>query len=212
MPIPLLYVVSISLALLYLAGMPRGSNWSRAMVKAGSVLLLAAIAFARSGPIMLVVALLLGAIGDAFLVYPGKKAFLSGLVAFLAAHLAYAGLFWPAEGLAALDMQAHPLRLVMSLFLAAITVLFLRLIWQGAASLQKPVLIYGCAILAMTISALASGSLAIVAGALLFFASDAVLALNRFNRVDDAFLQKIAGLFVWASYFSAQLIFTLAVP
>jgi len=124
--------------------------------------------------------------GDVFLMLPGERFFLPGLVSFLLAHLCYvAGLNpawppWPA--------------LVFLVVVAAIALLLFRAIAaglrrQGQTALLVPVALYSLVLGLMLFSAWATlfrpewtllrRGLVIV-GASLFFASDAMLAWERF--------------------------------
>lgn len=199
---------SAFLALLYLAGWPPRQRLAlRMAVKAGSVLLLALVAVLNGGPWLLALALAFGALGDAFLVWEGKIAFLGGLASFLAAHLLYALLFWSA-GSSAAAMTGAWLSLAL-LALAAASGALLRLIWAGANGLRGPVLLYAAAILAMNLAALGTGRPAVMSGSLLFFASDAVLALEKFRLSPDAPVRRVTAPFVWSSYYLAQLLILL---
>ncbi len=123
----------------------------------------------------------LSIVGDVALLSPSDGAFIVGLAAFLLAHLAYVVGFAGAAGWA-------PWLPVVVLAVGAATVVLLRAIWPKTAGMHAPVVAYGLAITAMvtaTFGSLAGGlPLGWLAslGALLFYASDASLALNRFRR------------------------------
>lgn len=76
--------------------------------------------------------------------------------------------------------------------------------------MRLPVLFYCVAILAMGISSLSELGATVVLGAVLFMASDAILAAGRFLvPADDprhAWMQPL----VWALYYAAQLLLTLS--
>lgn len=134
--------------------------------------------------------------GDVFLMLPGDGFFLPGLVSFLLAHLCY---------IAGLNSTLPPLP---SLFLMAPIaavglVLVLRIVWAlraaGQTRLLIPVVVYGLVISVMLFSAWATiwradwngtRRVLVIGGATLFFASDAMLAwnkfVNRFARADLA--------------------------
>ncbi|HEY5089021.1 MAG TPA: lysoplasmalogenase [Polyangia bacterium] len=120
--------------------------------------------------------------GDVALIWSGQRAFLIGLAAFLLAHLAYAMAF------AGVGIWSPHVALV-GVVTLAVTALVLRAIWPGAAGMHAPTVAYGAVISAMVIAASATvggGSFApgplAFGGAVLFYASDASLALNRFRR------------------------------
>jgi uncharacterized membrane protein YhhN len=123
----------------------------------------------------------LSIVGDVALLWPTNGAFVVGLAAFLLAHVAYVVGFAGAAG------WALWLPVVVA-GVGATTVSILRAIWPKTAGMHAPVVAYGLAITAMVTAAFGSlagglplGWLASL-GALLFYASDASLALNRFRR------------------------------
>jgi uncharacterized membrane protein YhhN len=125
--------------------------------------------------------IVLSVIGDVALLDSGQRAFIAGLAAFLLAHLAYV------IGFAGVAAWAPWLALVVVVN-GAVTVMVLRAIWPGTVRMHAPVIAYGLAITAMVAAAfgalaggLPQGALAAV-GAVLFYASDSSLALNRFRR------------------------------
>lgn len=69
-------------------------SWRGSATKTLSVLGIAAAGLALGAPILAVVGVLLGALGDFALSRPGDRAFLLGMAAFALGHLAYAGMFW----------------------------------------------------------------------------------------------------------------------
>ncbi|RUW86495.1 lysoplasmalogenase, partial [Mesorhizobium sp. M8A.F.Ca.ET.023.01.1.1] len=75
----------------FTSGMP--PTLARSAAKTLSVAMLAALAAMQGGPLLLVAALALSAIGDAFLSRDGERAFLGGLASFLVAHIVYVALF-----------------------------------------------------------------------------------------------------------------------
>ena len=147
-----------------------------------TILLLAVVgmpgtAFAR----WVAIGIALSVIGDAALLWPGNRAFIAGLAAFLLAHVSYVVAF-----VGAAVWSAHVA--VVALVMLPVTVALLRAIWAGAAGMHAPVVLYGLVISAMVVSASATlgGPLglapAAALGAPLFYVSDASLAINRFKR------------------------------
>jgi uncharacterized membrane protein YhhN len=138
--------------------------------------LAALLVYACTGPApsaWLLAALSLSLLGDVALMLPGDR-FVAGLGAFLLAHVAYVVAF-----------EATPA--ARGAWLAVVLVLASPLAWRilrrvGDRSLRLAVGVYMTVISLMVASALASGSLLAAAGALLFFASDASIAWNRFVR------------------------------
>jgi uncharacterized membrane protein YhhN len=126
-----------------------------------------------------VAALVLSLAGDIFLVLPRDR-FVPGLASFLLAQLAFA-----------VGFDLHPGSLgefVIGAAIAAavavpLVIRFVRALRRsGRDDLVAPVLAYVIAIGVMVTSAIASGNAWAVAGALLFLASDALIAETRFVR------------------------------
>ena len=138
--------------------------------------LAALLIYAATGPAAspwLLAALVLSLCGDVALMLPADF-FVVGLAAFLLAHVAYiidfeATLTARAVWLAVLLVLASPL-----------TLRILRCV--GNPSFRVPVGVYMVVISLMVASAAASGSALAIAGAVLFFSSDGVIAWNRFVR------------------------------
>lgn len=130
--------------------------------------------YAAQGPAAswyLLAALTLSLLGDVYLMLPGDL-FVAGLVAFLLAHLAYIADFH-------VTLPARALWFVV-VALAA-TPLALRIVRAIAAPpLRLAVAVYMAVIALMVASAIASWELTALAGALLFMASDAMIAIDRF--------------------------------
>jgi len=124
------------------------------------------------------VALALGLLSDVFLMLP-RDLFLAGLVAALLEHLAYIG------GFRARDLHVGWLIAGALIALASAAVFLppiVRAVGKARAALVNPVLAYVTVFVVMVASAAGTGSPIALAGALLFFYSDAILAWNRFVR------------------------------
>lgn len=125
---------------------------------------------------LFVAALVLSLAGDVFLMLPGDL-FVPGLAAFLLAHLAYLTGFvteGPTLGAAAVSV------LVVTALSLPIGALVLRSLRTSSPRLVFPVAAYMFVISAMVAAALATGDIRAIVGALLFYVSDALIALNRF--------------------------------
>jgi uncharacterized membrane protein YhhN len=125
-----------------------------------------------------VAALVLGLASDVFLMLP-RDMFLAGLVAALIEHVAYIAGFRARE--------LEPGWLIVALVIALVSVaVFLPPIYRALRashpSLVWPVFAYVAVFVVMVASAGGTGSLVAIAGALLFFYSDAILAWNRFVK------------------------------
>ena len=180
----------------------------RSAVKMLAVALLAALAAIQGGPLLLVAALALSALGDAFLSRDGDKAFLGGLASFLAAHLAYIALF--CLGGAGLEMLWQPWRAVIAVAMAVFAVSMLVMLWRRVATdLRLPVAAYVAAILGMGVSALTLDNVWIIVGAVLFMASDGLLAAEKFIVAAISPHREWMRYAVWALYYAAQLSITL---
>lgn len=203
-------ILSLLLAVLYGFAVSRPVSLRRTVVKTGSVALLALLAVIEGGPALLVAALVLSAIGDACLAHEGERPFLAGLASFLAGHIAYIALFWTTGGGIA-EIVSQPSRIVIAVALVAAVGLILSRLWPAIEpNMRPPVALYCAAILAMGISSLAGLGPTVVAGALLFMASDALLAAGRFLVAPRDARQDWIRPLVWALYYAAQLLLTLS--
>jgi uncharacterized membrane protein YhhN len=119
--------------------------------------------------------------GDIALLGNSNRVFMVGLAAFLLAHVAYTIAFLGVAVWSPFVPAAAVVMLVASLAL-------LRATWTGAAGLHGPTIAYAVVISVMVVSAAATigGPLvlapAAAIGSILFYVSDASLALNRFRK------------------------------
>lgn len=130
-----------------------------------------------------VVALACSLAGDVFLMFPdsGGSLFMAGLGAFLLAHLAYIA------GFVALGLSTA--RLLGGVELAAVGAVvvggpIVRAVDRSEQQsfLRGPVIVYMAAISVMVACAVGTGRWLAAVGALLFYASDAMIAWNRFVK------------------------------
>jgi len=202
-------ILSAVAAVLYLAMVRRPSSFRRTAVKTASIALLGMLVLIEGGPLLLAAALFLSALGDLFLAEEGERAFLAGLGAFLAAHIVYVALFGMAGG-GAEALAAEPWRLILAGLIGAFAVgLFLRLKPALPDGMVVPVAVYVVAIMAMGLAAMTLPSVAVIAGAVLFIASDALLAAGRFLLAPASPRQAIVAPLVWILYTAAQVSITL---
>ncbi|HEU4480589.1 MAG TPA: lysoplasmalogenase, partial [Actinomycetota bacterium] len=125
-----------------------------------------------------VAALALSLVGDVFLMLP-RDAFVAGLASFLLAHLAYiVGFHF--EGGSGVAVAGAALVLLVPIALLGRVIL--GAVRERSPSLLGPVTAYMAVIGFMVAKALADGDPVAASGALLFFASDALIAWNRFVR------------------------------
>lgn len=182
---------------------PRGAY----LFKPLTTLLLIALAFVLGEQVpfdvraWLIAGLVLSLAGDVFLMLPRESLFIFGLGSFLLAHLCYIVMF--------VLLPHH--RSVSALFIFIVYAAWLLgKLWPNLGELKIPVLIYSFVLMLMGVSALwhvnaqtrlpnlMQASLTLV-GALLFIASDSLLALNRFRKPFAS-----AQAWVLATYFLAQ--------
>jgi uncharacterized membrane protein YhhN len=181
-----------------------GAAWSWSSTRRTVAKLVASAAFCVVGVLAMdssvyarwiVAGLVLGAIGDGCLLRDGGW-FLAGLVVFLLGHLAYVA------GIA--TVAPPPSRWLDSIapFVpVGIGALTLVRLWPRLGGLRVPVAAYVAVIVAMVVGALATGRPVLIAGALLFFASDLSVAQDRF--VHRALVNKLWGL---PAYYAGQLL------
>ncbi|MBZ9796441.1 lysoplasmalogenase [Mesorhizobium sp. ES1-4] len=202
----LIFSVVAAVIYAFTAGMP--PTLARSAAKTLAVTMLAVLAGMQGGPPLLVAALALSAIGDAFLSRDGEKAFLGGLASFLVAHIVYVALFLRGGG--GLDvLAAESWRGAIALAMAVFAIAMLAALWRRVGSgLRVPIAVYVAAILAMGISALTTGSPLVVGGAVLFMASDGLLATEKFLVAAISPHRAWMRLAVWVLYYAAQLAIT----
>ena len=209
--IPVLMTAAAALALWFwlmparasASGLSGQGGWLRSFVKTLSVALLAVVALLSGGTGWLVAALSLGALGDFFLSRPSERAFKAGVFAFLAGHLAYLAVFWPQlQGLAfGPQIVAHGA-------LVVICILMLRALWQPAQGMRLPITLYVAVSCALGLAAAAlpwphGGQVA----AVMFIASDMLLAAGLFGLIGDDGWRRRADRAVWPLYWGAQALF-----
>jgi uncharacterized membrane protein YhhN len=173
------------------------------------VALLAVLALLEHGPWLLVIALVLSALGDAFLSRNGDQWFLAGLASFLAAHAVYISLF-AASGGGTEPVLSDGLRAMIAIVMALFALAMVALLWPRVPpKVRLPILAYAAAIFVMGLSALTMNSGMIIAGAILFMISDGLLSTERFlvSAVSrhGAWMRPA----VWITYYGAQLLITL---
>lgn len=197
-----LFLVAAVLALWQLVAFATAPpSWPKSAVKTGAVAALAALGASLGAPGLAVAGLALGALGDFFLSRPGDRAFVAGMAAFAAGHLAYAALCYeigvgvlptlPALALTALGFGA-------AVYIAP----------RAGAALCWPVRGYIGVILAMALAALGVRAPLVTLGALLFAGSDFLLALQLFV-LPEGRVRRGVGSAVWALYWPAQVLILL---
>jgi len=206
-----LFWIAAACALAYLAMTARPASLMRSAVKTASVALLALMVLVSGGPVLLVLALALCALGDWLLSRETEATFMAGVGAFAAGHLAYVALFLthPASDTGQLAAQ-WPL----VAGLAALGLVMASLLAPRAGDLKGPVLAYVPIILGMGLAALTlpqAGVLAwVLPAAAAFIASDMILATEKFLLPPGHPALRLTPYLVWPLYWGAQMGFALA--
>jgi len=202
-------IFSLVAAVIYAFTLGMPPSLARSAAKALAVAMLAVLSALQGGPLLLVAALALSAVGDAFLSRDGEKAFLGGLASFLVSHIVYIALFLRSGGGLGL-LGAEPWRGAIALALAVFAIVMLAALWRRVGpGLRVPIAIYVVAILAMGMAALTTNSAWVIGGAVLFMASDGLLATEKFLVAAISPHRAWMRLAVWVLYYAAQLAITL---
>ncbi|HTV67204.1 MAG TPA: lysoplasmalogenase [Rhizobiaceae bacterium] len=202
-------LISVAAAVLYALVLNTRPTWVRTIVKTIPVTLLAVLTVLENGPLLLFAALALSAAGDAFLSRENERTFLYGLGSFLLAHLAYIALFYLNGGgyeLLLTELWRSGAAIVLALFALAMLVLLLRVV---SPDLRLPIFVYILAIAAMGVVAFTTSNVWIISGALLFIASDAFLATEKFLMPAISRQRDWMRFAVWGLYVAAQVAITL---
>jgi uncharacterized membrane protein YhhN len=204
-----LSLLAAASALLAIRAEYRGPRRHVYLLKPLTVVLITLIALQTKFPTpgvyrgLIVAGLIFSLAGDLFLMLPRDR-FVRGLVSFLVAHVCYVAAFtW--------DGARRPSWWAAAALLAYGS-LMLGLLWRRLGGLKVPVSVYVAVILLMVwqasnrwLGAGPEGSAAAAAGALLFAASDSLLAWNRFAGGFRA-----AQALVLGTYFTAQWLIALS--
>lgn len=198
----------IFIGLIHLATLAVDSTLLHWIFKLTPMLLIIALAVtlppsgrsAHTYKLLIVIGLIFGIAGDAFLLVPGSDWFRFGLASFLIGHLFYIAALLP-------RMRYSHLGLLAGLPIAAYLVFMIIRLHDSimADSSQRglwiPVLIYVLVIGAMCWVAILSRNGHAAIGSLLFVASDSILAWNKF--IGEV---TMSGILIMATYFTAQLL------
>lgn len=179
----------LAAAILNLYGRLMGVEIMASTVKPALMPLLALTALAAAGSTqrkevrLLVLALLLGCVGDTFLIFDGFLMFVAGMVAFLSGHVCYMCLFGGKSWKGFTAKTWIPAILVMA---ALVAVLIVTIGVKGA--LLVPMCVYGFALMMLIFSGLAgvirfrkASWWIILCGTVLFTFSDSLIALGTFG-------------------------------
>ncbi|ATY60373.1 YhhN family protein [Cordyceps militaris] len=196
---------SVASSVLYLAHVRAAPSRARMVYKTLSTALLACFGGLRAGRgSLLVPALALGSLGDAFLAWPGEANFLCGLGSFLVAHLFYVALF-AGVGAGRSQLAAETWRqavaggmMLLAPGMAAV------LMPRVAGALRAPILVYTATILTMVLAVLTVRNEMIVLGGVLFALSDSILATEEFVVARESGHRPWMQHAVWILYYSGQ--------
>jgi uncharacterized membrane protein YhhN len=193
-----LFVVAIAAAMIYaIFYLAPETSWPRSIIKTVPLTCAAAMAVLLDAPPLLIGGLALSAVGDFALSRDGERWFIAGLVAFLAAHVAYIALFL---GFADLDGWSVG-SWIGAIALIAFGAVYLGLIWRRLGDMRFPVAAYVTVIVGMGVAAIALGGPFVILGSVLFIVSDSLLALEMFVLKDRRGWIAYA---VWETYIAAQ--------
>jgi uncharacterized membrane protein YhhN len=152
---------------------------------------------------LIIAGLIFSLVGDIFLMLPQDR-FIPGLVSFLCAHVFYIAAFMTESGRAISFWTLIPFLIY--------GCLMLRLLWPHLGKMRLPVVIYMLVILLMGWTAAGrrllteqEGSVLAFMGAILFIASDSLLAVDKFKG-----RFRSAHLLILTTYFTAQWLIALS--
>ena len=166
--------------------------------------------------LLILLGLVFSLAGDVLLIPPDQpKAFLGGLVAFLLAHLLYIAAFVHLQTsfLKSTSLAGEIVAALALVLLAAAVYSYLR---PGLGRMRLPVIAYMVVISVMVHRALAilwvhpgpmTQATLIAAGAILFYLSDAILAVNKFRFGGELRHYKLLNL---STYYAGQLLLALS--
>lgn len=208
-----LFLLAAACALAYLPLTVRPVSPMRSILKTLSVAWLALAVAIGQGPVMLCVALGLCALGDGLLSRNGDRAFMAGIGAFAAGHLAYIALFLthPLSVISRLGHTPQIWAVAGFLLLGGVAAFVLA---PRAGGLRLPVLGYIPIILGMGVASMALPGLGaliwVFPAALAFVASDLVLAGEKFLLSDGHAAHRVTPYAIWPLYWGAQAGFFVA--
>jgi uncharacterized membrane protein YhhN len=190
----------------YLWALHRQNRLLRYILKPGTMFFIIAIAALHWHPAdpiagWMLLGLIFSVVGDIFLLIPHR--FIQGLIAFFTAHSCYVAAFTMiADEKQPVLWLAVPVLAVMAFVFYS--QLASRVEQQGGKRLSYAVISYITVISLMVFTALATGIAPLIAGALSFYVSDAVLAWNRFKHPFRG-----ANHVVMVTYYLAQYLFVV---
>lgn len=201
-----LLALSVAGALAYSLTARSQPSVPRMFAKTASIGSLAVLNAILGSPRLLIAAQAFGSIGDAFLAWDGEGPFLYGLASFLTAHIFYIILFTQ-TGVGSTLLLSETWRIGTAvLVLLASLGLTIKLIPRVASRLRVPILVYSVAIYAMVLAALTIDNTRLVCGAIMFTASDSLLATEKFLLPAASSHRLWMEYTVWALYYFGQVL------
>ena len=171
-------------------------------------------AFAAPSPNLLLLAALFASwAGDVLLMPKGSRWFVAGGIAFLISHALFLFVYLPHIGWAAAGWAA-PIAAAVYL---AVSAAVMRAIWKETpGAMRVPMFLYLAAngtmnvfALSMLVGAPCPGAALAYAGAVLFFASDAVLFLSRYYKKKDRIPRR--GFLIMLTYIAGEALIAFGV-
>ena len=179
---------------------------AKLLLKISGMVILTATAVWAGAPGLLVAGLAACTLGDACLAGRTERWLIPGMAAFFIGHVFYVALFW-ATGQVGGDLLNYLARAVL-VFAGAGYVFWLS---PSLGPMRLPVLAYAAVILVMGAAAIAlpPGFGLVLVGALMFIASDAILANELFRRPAGETPRWLPSISLWNLYFFGQMLIAL---
>lgn len=195
------------LAILYgftLSRAPPGP--AKLILKISGMVVLTGVAAWQGAPWLLVAGLAASTLGDAFLAGRPERWLIPGMAAFFTAHVFYVVLFWT-SGQVSGDVLNYAARATLVLAGAG----YLAWLAPSLGAMRWPVFAYGVVILMMGAAAIAlpAGFGLVLIGALMFIASDAILANELFRRPAGEPARFWPSISLWHLYFFGQMLIAI---
>lgn len=179
---------------------------AKLLLKISGMVILTGCAIWAGAPWMLIAGLAACTLGDAFLAGKTERWLIPGMAAFFTGHVFYVALFWSA-GQVSGDLLNYLARGVLVLAGAGYVV------WLSPSlgQMRGPVIAYAAVILVMGAAAIAlpPGYGIVLVGALMFIASDAILANELFRRPPGEMARWWPSISLWNLYFFGQMLIAL---
>lgn len=181
----------------------------RTVVKTAAVGALGVMAFLSDAPWLLAAALLLCAVGDAFLAGDPRRWLAPGLAAFLLGHILLIFLFQETRDP---GLEMTPPQLAGAVAVAVAAVAMLAWLWRALGPMRASVILYVVAIAVMVGSSFLLPPVywPAMVGAAAFMASDAILAGDLFRQTKLAGSDRLTRWAVWFLYYGAQVLIAWA--